>query len=68
MSIKSIDSALDFMPADEASEPTRFARFKEYWAAIHDGLAAWREYEHLKANGVAHDVAARKSFEKHFQG
>ncbi len=68
MSIKSIDSALDFMPSDEANRPSRLARVKEYWAALHDGLAAWREYERLTANGIAHDVAARRSFEKHFTG
>lgn len=68
MSIKSIDAALDFMPADVANRPSRFARLKEYWAALNDGLAAWREYERLTANGFSHDVAARKSFEKHFQG
>lgn len=67
MSIKSIDAALDFMPSDEAHRPSRFARIKAYWAAVHDGLAAWREYERLTANGVTHGVAARRSFEKHFQ-
>ncbi len=68
MSIKSIDAALDFMPADGAARPSRFERLKDYWAALHDGLAAWREYEHLTANGVPHADAARKSFEKHFTG
>jgi hypothetical protein len=67
MSTKSIDSALDFMPSDEG-RPSRLARIKEYFAAVKDGLAAWREYERLTANGVAHEVAARKSFEKHFPG
>lgn len=66
MSTKSIDAALDFMPSADEARPSRLARIKEYLAAMNDGLAAWREYERLTANGVAHDVAARKSFEKHF--
>jgi len=67
MSTKTYNSALDFMPADAAAaRPGMFARIKEYMSALHAGLDAWREYERLTANGVAPDVAARKSFEKHF--
>jgi hypothetical protein len=67
MSTKTYDTALDFMPADAAApRPGLYARLKEYVAAMHNGLEAWREYERLTAAGLSPDEAARRSFQQHF--
>jgi hypothetical protein len=67
MSTKTYDSALDFMPAEAAARPGVFSRIRDYVAAMHNGLEAWREYDRLTAAGVAPDEAARRSFEQHFE-
>lgn len=66
MSTKAYETALSFMPG-EAKTRSLFARFKEYMSALNAGLEAWREYERLRMSGVAHDVAAAKAFEKHYE-
>jgi hypothetical protein len=30
--------------------------------ALHEGLAAHRQYEHLRSRGIAHDAAVRRAF------
>ena len=65
MSTNSYNAGLDYLPA-EGKKPSLYARVREYMAALNDGLAAWREYERLRMSGVEHQVAAAKSFEKHF--
>lgn len=65
MSTNSYDSTLSYLP-EEGKKPSFYARFKDYMTALNDGLAAWREYERLRMNGVEHQAAAAKSFEKHF--
>lgn len=65
--IKSFDDALDFYPASNDRPLARFGRtVRIYWNALADGLAAARTYHDLTRRGVAHDLAVRKIFNKHF--
>jgi hypothetical protein len=72
MSIKSIDEALDFLPADRANRASWLAALRDgivaFFAAIGEGLAASQRYEQLIARGVAPSTAVGIVFEEHYEG
>jgi len=57
--------ALDF--ADRSSPPTSFSRssiatgLRIIWDALRDGIAAHRQYEHLRSMRVPHDTAIKQA-------
>ena len=63
MSIKTFDSALDFMPAKPARGGI-WAAISKSFQAIREGIALAGEYKELTNRGMASDVAARKVFDK----
>jgi hypothetical protein len=71
MTIKTIDSALDFLPETGKPEPSRplglLAKIAAIFKAIDDGLAANQEYKRLTAHGVAPAEAARQAFDEHIE-
>ncbi len=66
MSVKTFDSALDFVPAASSKPAQRgvFAAVVEALKAVREGIDAAGEYHELTARGVASDVAARRVFDK----
>ncbi len=66
MSIKTFDSALDFVP--EATKPVRssgiLAGIVNGFSAIREGIDLAGEYKELTNRGMASDEAARKVFDK----
>ena len=64
MSIKTFDSALDFMPAKRVRPSGFWAVMADSFSAIREGIEIAGEYKALTSRGVASDVAARKVFDK----
>jgi hypothetical protein len=63
MSTKTINAALDFMPA--AKKPSSILSFLEVVAkGFNEGLEAAHTYNRLTARGVASDAAARRAMAK----
>jgi hypothetical protein len=67
MSIKTYDSALGFLP-ENRQQLGVLARLVRFFAAIGDGMSAAAEYERLVARGMQPGDAARKVFDRHYQG
>lgn len=65
MSIKTFDSALDFIPAPtkRARGPGLLNTIFSSFAAIREGIMLAGEYKALTNRGMASDAAARKVFE-----
>ncbi len=72
MSIRTFDSALDFMPETSAKIAATdqaagaIGTLKAIASAISEGIGAAHDYERLTALGVKADVAARKVFESRY--
>jgi hypothetical protein len=66
MSVKTFDSALDFVPASDRKPAQRgvLAALVEAFKAVREGIDAAGEYNELTSRGVASDVAARRVFDK----
>lgn len=64
MSVKTFDSALDFVPARKPSQRGFLATIVEAFKAVREGIDAAGEYNELTSRGVASDVAARRVFDK----
>jgi hypothetical protein len=62
--IKTFDSALDFVPAKPARSGGVLKMVGGVFAAIREGIDLAGEYKELTNRGMASDVAARKVFEK----
>ncbi len=65
--ITSIDSALDFMPEDEAVRPDLLKRIRQFFKAISDGVQALEDYERMTAHGVSSPEAVEKIRATHFK-
>jgi uncharacterized protein YjiS (DUF1127 family) len=57
--------ALDFagwssQPAGFSSSPTA-TKLRAVWDALREGIAAHRQYEHLRSRGIPHDMAIRQA-------
>ncbi len=63
MSIKTFDSALDFVPEKKAPS-TAWKSIVSGFDAIREGIALAGEYKELTNRGMASEAAARKVFEK----
>ncbi len=64
MSIKTFDSALDFIPAAKPRTSGVLGAIATTFSAIREGIDLAGEYKDLTNRGMASDVAARKVFEK----
>ncbi len=64
MSIKTFDSALDFIPAAKPRAGGVFKAIGDTFSAIREGIDLAGEYKELTNRGMASDTAARKVFEK----
>jgi hypothetical protein len=68
MSIKTFDSALDFIPAAKPRTAGVaggvFKAISDTFSAIREGINLAGEYKELTNRGMASDAAARKVFEK----
>ena len=65
MSIKTFDSALDFVPdATRSHNQGLWASIVMSFAAIREGITLAAEYKDLTNRGMASDTAARKVFDK----
>lgn len=64
MSIKTFDSALDFLPARKPRTGGVLRMIGETFLAIREGIDLAGEYKELTNRGMASDVAARKVFDK----
>lgn len=64
MSIKTFDSALDFVPAKEPRKGGFLKAFLATFGAIREGIELAGEYKELTNRGMASDAAARKVFSK----
>jgi hypothetical protein len=61
MSIKTLDSALDFLPGDSKGNhrPNKLRQVLAFFGAIADGLTALHAYKRLTARGVTTQEAAK---------
>jgi len=66
MSIKTIDSALDFLPEVKNAASAHFKTAMTIFRGIGEGLAAAAAYESQVARGVPANVAVRRIFEAYF--
>ncbi len=64
MSVKTFDSALDFVPANTQTQRGILSTIVEAFKAIREGIDAAGEYNELTSRGIASDVAARRVFDK----
>ena len=68
MSIKTFDSALDFVPAAKprtgGAALGLLKAIGDTFSAIREGIDLAGEYKDLTNRGMASDIAARKVFEK----
>lgn len=63
MSIKTFDSALDFVPAKSATHKSGiWSATVDTFKAIHEGMTLANEYKELTSRGMAPDAAARQVF------
>ena len=63
MSIKTFDSALDFVPAAKPRAGGVIKAIGDTLSAIREGIDLAGEYKELTNRGVASDIAARKVFQ-----
>ena len=64
MTIKTFDSALDFVPEAKVRHSGVWHAISASFSAIREGIALAGEYKALTNRGMASDAAARKVFEK----
>jgi hypothetical protein len=64
MSIKTFDSALDFVPEPKVRTTGAWASIVAGFEAISEGISIAAEYKELTNRGMNSEAAARKVFEK----